>query len=190
MDMKWHKSAAALAALTLGGLVWSVSPATAEPYCGITWGSLAKSSPQFTGALVTGARVGQHDCWDRLVIDLNGMPAPGYTVRYTDTFTAEGTGDVLPTAGGAIITISVNAWAYDFSTGRSSVPWSVGSHIVSPTQFSASGFRTFRDLVYGGTFEGYTKIGLGVRARLPFRVFTLDGPDGASRLVIDVAHQW
>jgi hypothetical protein len=33
-------------------------------------------------------------------------------------------------------------------------------------------------------------VGLGVRARLPFRVFKLDGPGEGSRLVIDVAHQW
>ena len=30
----------------------------------------------------------------------------------------------------------------------------------------------------------------GVRARLPFRVFTLTGPDSGSRLVIDIAHTW
>jgi hypothetical protein len=29
-----------------------------------------------------------------------------------------------------------------------------------------------------------------VRARLPFRVFTLAGQGEGSRLVIDVAHQW
>jgi len=29
-----------------------------------------------------------------------------------------------------------------------------------------------------------------VRARLPFRVLTLDGPGSGSRLVVDVAHYW
>jgi hypothetical protein len=29
-----------------------------------------------------------------------------------------------------------------------------------------------------------------VRARLPFRVLTLDGPGAGTRLVIDVAHRW
>jgi hypothetical protein len=38
--------------------------------------------------------------------------------------------------------------------------------------------------------EGQTEIGLGVRARLPFRVFPLAGPGDGSRLVIDVAHRW
>ena len=45
-------------------------------------------------------------------------------------------------------------------------------------------------MAFAGTFEAVTQIGLGVRARLPFRVFTLDGPGNGSRLVIDVAHRW
>ena len=47
------------------------------------------------------------------------------------------------------------------------------------------GYRTFRSTRYGGSFEAITQFGLGVRARLPFRVFRL--PD---RLVVDVAHHW
>ena len=53
-----------------------------------------------------------------------------------------------------------------------------------------AGYRTFRQVVYAGTFEGYTSVGLGVRARLPFRVLVLDGPGTSSRLVVDVAHHW
>jgi hypothetical protein len=41
-----------------------------------------------------------------------------------------------------------------------------------------------------GSFEGVTNVGLGLRARLPFRVFTLSGPGSTTRLVIDVAHAW
>lgn len=52
------------------------------------------------------------------------------------------------------------------------------------------GFTTLRSVVYGGGFDGYTTFGFGVRARLPFRVFVLDGPGGHSRIVMDVAHHW
>jgi hypothetical protein len=48
-----------------------------------------------------------------------------------------------------------------------------------------AGYQTFREAKFAGSFEGQTSVGLGVRARLPFRVFTLD-----SRLVVDVAHRW
>ena len=48
-----------------------------------------------------------------------------------------------------------------------------------------TGYRTFRDARFVGSFEGDTQIGLGVRARLPFRVWVTDG-----RIVVDVAHNW
>jgi hypothetical protein len=53
-----------------------------------------------------------------------------------------------------------------------------------------SGFRTFRQAYWGGTFEGTTVVGLGVRARLPFRVFSLPGKGDRTRFVVDVAHRW
>ena len=55
------------------------------------------------------------------------------------------------------------------------------------------GYDTLRSVVYGGSFEGTTVFGVGVRARLPFRVFTLPGIPGSAngtRVVIDVAHLW
>jgi hypothetical protein len=55
---------------------------------------------------------------------------------------------------------------------------------------NVTGYSTFRQVAWAGTFEGQTTVGLGVRARLPFRVFTLAGPGSGSRLVIDVAHRW
>lgn len=178
-----------LAGAALVAAVPAVSATTS--YCGITWGSLDKSALNMTGAPIASARTGRHDCFDRLVVDLAGMPAPGFHVRYTDGFRSEGAGTPLSISGGAVLTITVRAPAYDES-GRLTVPsWApAGTHIVSPGEFSGGGYRTFRDLVFGGTYEGQTGLGLGVRARLPFRVFTLDGPGSGSRLVVDVAHQW
>jgi len=190
------------------------------PYCGITWGSLPKLSGPMTQAPVVGARVGRHDCFDRLVVDLAGTPAPGFDVGYTNGFTSVGPGNPLGVAGGAVLTVRVVAPAYA-SGGSPTVPWAQGTNIVGIDQFTAGGFRTFRDLVYGGSAETgdcdanpvavgrnydglycssdpprlvnwlpITKLGLGVRARLPFRVFTLSGPGTGTRLVIDVAHSW
>ncbi len=55
---------------------------------------------------------------------------------------------------------------------------------------SVSGYRTFRQVASADSFEGQSNFGLGVRARLPMRVFVLIGPGGGERLVVDVAHQW
>ncbi len=182
--------AAVAAALAVGILPTVAGAASSGPYCGITWGSLAKSEPTMSTAPLTGARTGRHDCFDRLVVDLAGTPAPGYSVRYIDPpYRAEGSGAPLLVAGGAVLEITVRAPGYD-EAGHATVPWSATATVVRPDQFQAGGYRTFRDLQWGGTFEGYSSFGLGVRARLPFRVLPLDGPAGGSRLVIDVAHQW
>jgi hypothetical protein len=163
----------ALAALVL------TTPASAAttPYCGITWGSLAKSvgSLDPTAASVTDVRAGRHTCYDRLVVDLANAPSwASYSVSYT-TVRGIGTGDPIPVAGGAALQITLRAH------GESS-----GIHLPD-----VSAFRTFRQVVSGGSFEGVTVYGLGVRARLPFRVLSLTGPAAdQTRLVIDVAHAW
>jgi hypothetical protein len=53
-----------------------------------------------------------------------------------------------------------------------------------------TGFATFRQVTSAGGFEGYGSVGLGVRARLPFRVLTFSGPGTTTRIAIDVAHRW
>lgn len=181
------------AGLTAAVLGTTLLPAVAGagPYCGITWGSLPKSTPQMTGAPVTGVRAGHHDCYDRLVVDLAGHPPAGYDVRYIDPpYRADGSGDALFVAGGAVLQVVVRAPAYD-ADGRTTVSWGIpGAVIIRPDQFDARGFTTFEDLVWGGSFEGQSSFGLGVRARLPFRVFQLNGPGDGTRLVVDVGHRW
>jgi hypothetical protein len=188
--MRRRRLTAALAAVSCTLLLAGATPAAAHtPYCGINWGSLAKSAPAMTGAPITGARVGTHGCYDRLVIDLGETPAGGYDVRYVDGLYNEDTGERVSVAGGATLMVTARAPAYGVD-GRTTVPWRWATHIVTPKQFSTGGFPTFRDLVYAGTYEGETQFALGVRARLPFRVFSLAGPGDSSRLVIDVAHKW
>ena len=185
--MRSRRKAALLAAVALSATLVAGGATTAAAttsYCGITWGSLLKSDTRMTPAPVVNARIGQQTCYDRLVIDVSGTPAPGYFVRYTDGFHQPGSGWPMPVAGGAVLTITALAPGYD-ANYNSTVPWPTGAHIATPTTF-----QTFRDLVYGGSFEGESTFGLGVRARLPFRVFTLAGPGSGTRLVIDVAHRW
>jgi hypothetical protein len=164
------------------------SAAQAAPYCEITWGSLAKeagsSVPTYPPSAVTNVRAGRHSCYDRLVVDLDGSSAGG-AVRYVDAVTTEGRGDVLPLRGGAFLQIGLRNPTYDAYTGASTFTPANPNELVNVT-----GWRTFRQVADGGSFEGYTTIGLGVRARLPFRVFVLAGPGSGSRLVIDVAHRW
>jgi hypothetical protein len=174
----------ALVAAAAVGTVGAASASASTPYCGITWGSLPKEHMALSPAPLVNVRTGQHDCYDRVVFDFNG-PATGYTVSYVDQVLSEGKGEPLNVAGGARLGVHLQAPAYDVETGRSTYSHSTGDHVAN-----LSGYRTLRDVVYGGSFEGYTTFGVGTRARLPFRVFTLPGPAGQSRIVIDVAHQW
>jgi hypothetical protein len=173
------------ALLTAVGLgILAPGPASAATsYCGLVWGSLAKTAPEMSTASVTNVRTGQHYCFDRMVVDLNG-PAAGYTVRYVPEIVQDGSGFTIPVRGNARLQVTVNAPSYD----------SNGNATYNPADkaelSNVAGYQTFRQVVFAGSFEGYSSVGLGVRARLPFRVFTLDGPGSGSRLVVDVAHFW
>jgi hypothetical protein len=169
--------------LTLGVIGPSAASAT-EGYCGISWGSLAKSAPATEVAPLVGVRGGRHYCWDRLVLDVRSGGADGYTVRYVPEVLQDGSGHVVPLRGGAKLEIVAIAPSYD-DWGNSTFNPANRSELVN-----VSGWQTFRQVADAGSFEGQTTIGLGVRARLPFRTFVLNNPDGGSRIVIDVAHFW
>lgn len=158
--------------------------ATGTPYCGITWGSLDKAAGSLSQAPLLTTRTGRHDCYDRVVFELAG-PANGYRAGYGEAYT-EGQGLALSpyTAGGIVLRVVLLAPAYD-QNGASTYAHRSGDHVAN-----VLGYRTLRDVVYGGSFEGQTTFAIGVRARLPFRVFVLSGPDTHSRIVVDIAHQW
>jgi hypothetical protein len=155
------------------------SSAAAAPYCGITWGSLGKAASPLSQAPLTNIRAGRHACFDRLVFDVRGGNVNGYHVQYVSSVRSEGAGHVIPLRGGAKLSITVNVPANDLA-GRLTYRYANARELVN-----VAGYRTFRQVAWAGSFEGYTTVGLGVRARLPFRVFTLPG-----RLVVDVAHRW
>jgi hypothetical protein len=174
---------AILMAVGLGLLVPGPASATTS-YCGLVWGSLAKADQHFSTASVTNVRTGQHYCFDRIVVDLNG-PVSGYNVRYVPRVVQDGSGFTVPVRGGARLQVTLNAPAYDSNTGRPTYTPANQAELSN-----VANYQTFRQVAWAGSFEGYTNIGVGVRARLPFRVFTLDGPGSGSRLVLDVAHFW
>jgi hypothetical protein len=171
----------------LGALVVA-TPAQAA-YCGITWGSLAKGAAGFDPAFdhLTDVRAGRHACYDRLVVDLaDAAGFNAYDVRYVRQVTQDGSGAVVPLRGDAKLQIVVHTNPYD-RNGRITYAPANRRELVN-----VSGYRTFRQVAWAGAFEGRTTIGLGVRARLPFRAFTVPGPAGSGivRVVVDVAHLW
>jgi hypothetical protein len=119
------------------------------------------------------------------VFDLRGTGA-SYRVRYVPEVYQDAEGSVVPLRGGAKLEIVLPGLpTYDIGTGASTYRPANWRELVDLT-----GYQTFRQVALLGSFEAQTSVGLGVRARLPFRVLYLDGPGSGSRLVVDVAHQW
>lgn len=167
--------------VSLVAILFALVPATtaaAAPYCGITWGSQTKSANPTQGGNLVNVRGGRQDCYDRLVFDTTGS-ANGYWVSYVDTMTEDPSGAVIPLRGGAKLSITVQAPSYDQNFVQT-YHYANRSELVDVT-----GYQTFRQVAFAGSWEGTTTVGLGVRARLPFRVFTLP-----NRIIVDVAHLW
>jgi hypothetical protein len=89
----------------------------------------------------------------------------------------------VPQRGGARLELTVVAPCYDHyrETYRPANPREL---------VNVAGWQTFRQIAWAGSLAGQSTIGLGVRARLPFRVFVLPRPGASSRFVIDVSHHW
>ena len=183
-----RRLATALAGGAVLGATALAAPASATPTCVTDWGSLPEAGGALAGpggGTVDEIRTGRHDCFDRLVVDIDGGYGDdiGYRVGYVSQFVTDGRGDVVTLRGAADLQIVVLNPAYADSTATYAPVHPVEAENVA-------GYGTFRQVAWGGSFEGQSAIGLGVRARLPFRVMVLDGPGDDARLVIDVAHSW
>jgi hypothetical protein len=166
---------AAVAAMTV---VVPASASATPSYCGITWGSVEKTAPWTAATELTNIRSGRQDCYDRLVFDFRGN-TQGYHVSYVAQVTKDGSGQPVPLRGGAFLQVVVGGPAYD-ENGNLTYSFANEAELVNVT-----GYQTFRQVAWAGSFEGSTTVGIGVRARLPFRVLTLP-----NRIVVDVAHFW
>jgi len=175
-------SGAAVAAPAIAAPSGGASTAGAAAHqagCSLNWGTNPKhrgSSMITVATRVQAVRAGMHGCFDRLVIDMSGGKRPPFSARYVRQIVADPSGKVLKVRGHAKILITVRGPA-----GAHYRPNAVNLADVS-------GFKTFRQVRGAGSFERVTSIGLGVRAKLPFRVFELGSSESGWRIVIDVAH--
>ncbi|MFI0412342.1 hypothetical protein [Actinomadura sp. 3N508] len=164
--------------LVLSAALIGVTGTSASAACSTPWGSLQKGSLSgYSEGPLERVRTGQQSCYDRLVIEVDGT-AFGHLVGYVDEVVQEGSGKPVPLRGSAKLRIIVQA---------ATAP---GFPATSPELANVSGYRTFRQVAGAASFESQTTIGVGVRARLPFRVLTLPRDGGGTRLVVDVAHTW
>jgi hypothetical protein len=129
--------------------------------------------------VVTEVRVGTHDGFDRVVIDVGGEGRAGwFTELGADAF-EDGSGAVVDVAGGAVLTIFVNAVAFPPDLPDPDVKWD-GVTVAAPP-----GARVLTEVVDSVTFEGQHQLFIGLTEPVPYRIVRLDDPQ---RIVIDLVH--
>jgi hypothetical protein len=178
--MKRIVTVAVITLLSIVGII-PAAQASAAPYCGITWGSAAKGLDKASSKQLIDVRTGRHGCYDRMVLQMNG-PAAGYDVRYVSNVYADASNELITLTGGAKLRIVLQAPSYNPHTGTPTYNGRVNKSLPG---VDLTGYQTFTSAKFAGSLEGTTTLGLGVRAQLPFRVFTQD-----NRVIIDVAHKW
>ena len=170
----------------LGAAVGVAVPgvAAAAASCATPWTSGVDTAAALNPSPLVAVQTGSHACYDRAVFRIAGSVGAGWDVRYVDVVRTDGSGAALPVPGGARLEVRLHHPAYD-ERGMATFAAPVGGRVAD-----VAGYPTLRTVVYGGSFEGYTVLGVGTRARLPFRVFSVAGPGGDTRIVLDVAHRW
>ncbi|MGH3877757.1 MAG: AMIN-like domain-containing (lipo)protein [Actinophytocola sp.] len=135
-------------------------------------------------------RAGRHDCYDRLVLDINGPAEVGFLVGYVPEVTTDGAGKPVPVDGDAALQVIVRASAQGYDSGGHQPGrqlGEIGHYFYSPEQLA--GWSSLRAVRFAGSFEGQSTLAVGVREKLPFRAFTqLDEADQVRKLVVDIAH--
>jgi hypothetical protein len=128
---------------------------------------------QQTPSGIVAVRVGQHDGYDRFVIEFNG-PIPAYAIRRQSgtTFTTNPRGTPITlkgTDGLSVLVHPIDNW----------------TSYVSPTAFDPD-FQFLKQARLIQNFEGYHQWALGIQGKPCLRVTELASP---SRLVVDIAAQ-
>jgi len=122
------------------------------------------------GSAITDVRVGANEGFDRFVVEFAGEVG-AYFVSYVDAVTQDGSGDVVPVEGEALIQVSLNG---------------VPNEPPAPQETINANLSGLLQVVGAGAgFEATVSYGLGTTEQTGFRAFTLTDP---SRLVVDIAH--
>ena len=122
-------------------------------------------------------RVGAHDGFDRVVLEVGGDGMPGWDVRYVDQPSSQGKGDAIEVAGEAVLQVTLTGAGYPYDTGV--------EEYSAAAPLSASDTAAVTEVVFDGTFEGTTVAFVGTKTQSPFRVYLLEAP---TRVVLEVAH--
>lgn len=140
------------------------------------WDTLADSTPiKLVRGQISDIRVGQHACFDRIVIEVSTTELVGVQVGYVPSVSHVGSGKDVAVEGGAILRIDINA------------PATTYNNVVS---FEWQGnWPALKQVASAGSLEGMTVLAAGVDHKVPFAAYLLADTDThAMRVIIDIAH--
>jgi hypothetical protein len=158
-----------------------LSSAQASTLCRIDWGVRPKMAADTANGELTNIHAGRYTCYDRMVFDMKG-PASGFYVGYASDVYIQETGQKVPVLGGAKLRIVVSAPDHDPTTFQVSYNATPGKKLPN---IDLTGYKTFREAKYAGSYEAQTTIALGVQSQQPFRAYQLN-----NQVIVDVAHSW
>ncbi|WP_216207538.1 AMIN-like domain-containing (lipo)protein [Amycolatopsis aidingensis] len=159
-----------------------------QPGCAVTegWNTRPDVLEGRSSQEVFQVRIGRHECFDRVVFDVDGTQRVGFDVRYVPTVHAEGSGKPLPVAGGAALKVIVRAPAEGFR-GQGEVLATTGEYFYTADQLSE--WSALSAVRFAGSFEGQSTFAIGARSERPMRAFTLvDERSQVRNVVVDIAH--
>ena len=150
----------------------AASPSPAAPSAALAFTCADSAGGSVTDSTVVDVSVGQHEGYDRFVIEFGGG-VPSYEVARLQSATVEsggGRGGKVTLEGNTAVTItmhSVNNW----------------TSYSGPTEFHPQ-YRFLRQALQVQNYEGYQTWALGIQGTACLRILTLAAP---SRLVVDIA---
>jgi hypothetical protein len=157
----------------------TTAPTTTEEAFDGSTGTITAPAEMAETALLERVAVAGHDGYDRVVFQFrNGVP--GYQVRYVEPpLREDGSGNVVNLDGVAFVVIRMEpASGFDLSVPEGEMIY------TGPRRLPGTGTSVVREIVRTGDFEAVLTWAVGLDARVPYRVLTLDDP---SRIVVDFA---
>lgn len=140
---------------------WSADPQTVE------------ANNAGTEQVITDFRVGSHDGYDRVVLELSGTDDPGWMINWVQRAHEQGRGEELDLEGPAFLDVNVMWVTYPFDEETEKIA------------YTGRGLQETGDIraYFDSIFEGQVHLVIGMDQNRPYRVFTLSDP---VRVVIDV----
>ena len=125
---------------------------------------------------ITGVRIGVHDGYDRVVLDLTGdEPHLGWFAGFVDEPIEDPTGEPLAVEGDAFLQLGI--YGIDWTTPS--------ADRYSGASVDGGSLEVVEEVVFGGLFEAQQQILIGLDERTAYRMFALSDP---ARIVIDIRH--